>query len=62
MLDFARILSLIPMGLRDITPTQFQGTLNLITGALATFDHEKMLSHRTDNGKKIWGIFSIVVT
>lgn len=53
MLRLARILSLIPMGLRDITPTQFQGTLNFITGALAILDHGRMLAHPSDNWKKI---------
>jgi hypothetical protein len=62
MLDFARILSLIPMGLRDITPTQFQGTLNFITGALAILYHGKILAHPSDNGKKFQGKFPIVVT
>jgi hypothetical protein len=62
MLRLARILSLIPMGLRDITPTQFQGTLNFITGALAILDHGKILAHPSDNWKKFRGKISRVVT
>jgi hypothetical protein len=50
------------MGLRDITPTQFQGTLNFITGALAVLDHEKILAHPSDNWKKFRGKISRVVT
>jgi hypothetical protein len=62
MLRLARILSLIPMGLRDITPTQFQGTLNFITGALAILDHGKILAYPSDNWKKFQGKFPSVVT
>jgi hypothetical protein len=62
MLGLARILSLIPMGLRDITPTQFQGTLNFITGALAILDHGKILAYPSDNWKKFQGKFPSVVT
>jgi hypothetical protein len=50
------------MGLRDITPTQFQGTLNFITGALAILDHEKILEHPSDNWKKFQAKFPSVVT
>jgi hypothetical protein len=62
MLGLARILSLIPMGLRDITPTQFQGTLNFITGTLTILDHERMLAHPYDNDKKFQEKNSCVVT
>jgi hypothetical protein len=50
------------MGLRDITPTQFQGTLNFITGTLTVLDHGKILAHPSDNGKKFQGKFLSVVT
>ena len=62
MLGLTRILSLIPMGRGNITPTQFQGTLNFITGTLTILYHGKILAYPSDNWKKFQGKFLIVVT
>jgi len=62
MLRLTRILSLIPMGLRDITPTQFQGALNFIAGTLTILYHGKILAHPSDNEKKFQEKYFRVVT